>query len=547
MPSSGRTSDSYKAKDPVARANQLANLKGIPSVDDINIDEHVPASLEQEQNELLHELSLCTIIGLVDNYLPYTPYPSQRVSLKLLYGLPLEDFEIPIYRAMTGHTETIDGVTYIPQFENDAPDKEYVPGRECLEAVIACGARSGKSTVISTTVAIFETLCRGDIWRKYLKKGETGYACVIATRREQAQEIIQKNCMQLIIESDRLHILLAETPRKSELHFVNGLKIISMPCNSTAGRGIPIFCLLFDEIAHFFTEGVKADHNIYESMSPRLAQFPNAKTIFASTPGPKQGMFWEWYSEGFNVPYRITLQAPTSLMNPKIPKKFLDRARRNDPDTYEREFLAMFAEQMGAYFNVDSLNAVCTGENDLEYNPEHMYCCAIDQSGLSGKDRFGLAVGHPEDRGGDDDMIIIDCVRSWDIASVEDVFPEIKAIAEKYDLEFVLRDRYASGWVNSALNDIGLESDTRPQLPIVYANLKSLVLTQNIVMPNNTELFDGLATTIASFGKNNSMAISHERTHHGHSDMADALATCAWDASCNAMSTSPMIMTGAFS
>ncbi|GAJ19291.1 unnamed protein product, partial [marine sediment metagenome] len=35
----------------------------------------------------------------------------------------------------------------------------------------------------------------------------------------------------------------------SELTLKNDMRILSLPCNTTAGRGLPILCLILDEIA----------------------------------------------------------------------------------------------------------------------------------------------------------------------------------------------------------------------------------------------------------------------------------------------------------
>ncbi len=496
-----RPPSSYVSHDPDKRARQLANLK----------HGRKPGKPVSSRLESKRTLQNSDIITFATEYLglSFGKRPAQAVILKAIYGLELTQGEVALYDKLTGGLNL-----------------QHEKGSEAIEIVLALGARGGKST-LAAIMALYEAIVKGHIWRKHLAPKEYGYAVIVATRQRQAEDIIQHNCARLLTNSPRLKDYLAAEPLKAELELSNGLKIISLPCNSTAGRGLPIFFLAFDEIGHFFTEGARADTDIYNSLSPRLAQFPGAKTVLGSTPAAKQGLLWQWFNEGFTVARRATFQAATALMNPLVDKDFLERQRARDPDNYAREFLAQFAEKVSAFFDYDLLTGCLQLASDVQPKGGLKYFCGLDQSGLAGRDRFGLGISHQERDG----KVIVDAVRAWETTIIDKILGEIEALAKAYGFTRLLIDRYAAGWVAQALEKIGLKTDVRPNLSEVYANAKGLMTAGRLVLPDNPELKGGLVNTQAFFGRNNSLSIQHERVGSGHADMADAVLSAVWNAS----------------
>jgi hypothetical protein len=417
--------------------------------------------------------------------------------------LPLTADELPIYTELTTNKMVFEA------------------GIEKSDGIWAVGARGGKS-FLSSVIALYEAT--RDKWKQYLAPGETGYACITATKQQQAIDIIGSSCARLM-ENSRIADLVVESWSTS-LVLSNGMCVASFPCNSTAARGLPIFLLIFDEIAHFRIEGPKADETVNNALRPRMAQFPGAKCLKISTPAAKQGLFWDEFDEGFQVPGRLTIQAPTRTVNPFIPQDFIDKELKRDPDNANREFLGQFAEQVDAFLPFDKLNDAFVLAGDLLPESSNRYFCGIDQSGLSGKDRFALSVAHREGK-----EIIVDLIRSWDTKSGRQIITEAKQITNDYRIDAVTVDRYAGGWVREAFENIGLEVNFRETLPVVYTNFKSLLLAGCVKMPDRKPLRVGLVKTQAYYGRNNSLSISHERTAAGHADESDAVVTAVWCAS----------------
>ena len=492
-----RRKDSFISKDPEKRARSLANLRRGQKPGTLQKVLTKPKKLEQ-----------ASIIEFATDplflNLSFKERPAQEVILRVIYGMPLNDDQLKIYQKITTNK------------------KEYEAGIEKEESVLVLGARSGKS-LLASIIALYEATRRK--WAKYLNPGESGYIEVISTRQKQSEAIIGANCARLMENSYNLKGLVKDVTQ-SEMILKNDMRILSLPCNSTAGRGLPIICLILDEVAHFFTEGVKSDEVIFNALNPRRAQFPGSKMILISTPAAKQGLIWNFYEQGFKVAGRLTAQAETLFMNPLVDRKFLKKEKARDIDNYLREFEAKFAEKVESFLSYELVINSLKLAGDLPFDPEFSYCAGIDASGLAGRDKFALAISHNQDND-----IYVDLVKSWDLKDPDPIMRDIEGIAGLYNIAKISIDKYAKGWVMAALEKIGLEVVIRPSLAEIFVNLKSLMIGDRLFLPDNPGIKKGLLNTQAYYGRNNALSIGHTRDSEGHADDVDATATAVFEAS----------------
>lgn len=482
----------YAGKTEGSRKRQLENLK-IGRKRQIKRSKLTISSKSLQEANIIEFATDPNFLGL-----SFKERPAQEVLLRTLYNLPLSWKQKKILKQIS---------------------PGYRQNGEILESVWVLGARSGKS-LLASIIALFEATRQK--WQEYLSKGESAYIVVVATRQKQSEQIIGANCARLAEQSPGLSNLI-EGIYSTELVLKNGMRIISLPCNSTAGRGLPICAFILDEVGHYQTEGIKADELIYNSLRPRMAQFPSAKVILISTPSAKQGLLWQFYKEGFDVPQRFTCQAPTRLINPVIPEEFINRERKRDPDYCRREFDGIFAERTQAFFSDELLDSCFTLLSDSRYKSSYSYACGVDQSGLSGRDRFAVAVSHKQG-----EKAIIDVVRAWDTKNIDDITVGMTELKTQYRFHRVLIDKYASGWVAASLKKLGLEVEIRPALPQIYTNIKSLMLAGRVELPEGENLRKALKNTQSYYSKSNSLSIGHQRDSSGHGDLADAVATAIW-------------------
>lgn len=505
-----RTRDSYRSKDPVKRQRQLDALRigrvqrkfkprPLPS----DAEKVEPSWAQLKGTKLTQaELQKMSIISFAKDALGLTLYPGQECLLRALYGEYMPQDLMPFYTSLTGLE------TYV------AEDK--------TEALWCLGARSGKS-FLSAIICLYEAVVRGPRWRERLTPGEVGYVILVATRLEQSKAVIQANCRRLA-ENGRIGHLIQES-FSMELSFRNGITILSLPASSTAGRGLPVCTLVCDELAWYRSEGPRADAEIISSLRPRMSQFTGAKFVAVSTPAARMGSFWEMYNQG-PQPKRLTARGPTTLLNPSIDKDFLEAEKRRDVDNYKREFEAEFTEALGAYFPALELDASFVLPGDVTPDTQFHYSAAVDQSGLSGQDKFALGVAHQEAGG----KVVVDLVRSWNLRDGEQIIREIQGLVRPYHVNRIAIDRYGSGWVSSAFLRHGLEAFTRPLLPVIYTTTKALMLSRRLALPDVPALRVGFGRTMAAY-RSSSLSIVHERTGEGHSDECDAVAAAIWLAS----------------
>jgi len=503
-----RTRESYLGKTPEAEARRQSGLKRGDRMKTIEEMKKEAEKFQSQKKKLkdLNVIQFCEnpiILGL-----SFAKRQPQKVILKALYGLPLNKKELEIYKILT------------------KGKGEYIPGQVKNEAVLALGARSGKS-FIASVCALYEATIGwlNSDWKKTISPGESIYVCIVATRELQAKMVIQNNCLRMLERSPMLRRYIKKST-DLEITLKNNIKIISGPCNSTAMRGLPIVVLILDELAFYRMEGPKADETIFNSLRPRQAQFTGNKLFMISTAGAKQGLFWQYFNEGFNIKDRLTCQAPTDFVNTMIPKEFLEKEKARDIDNYNREYLAIFAERMEAFFSFDILNECFILPGDQKYIPAFSYNLGIDASGLSGRDLFGLAISHRQGP-----KIIIDYAKSFNTKNLDIIVNEIKDLKKNYNLGIAVIDRFAKGFVRAFLVKLGLVVVIRPSLADIYVNAKSLAVSGNLSLPINNELKKGLLNTQAFYSKSNSLTIGHPRDSTGHSDLADAVITSVFQSS----------------
>jgi len=517
-----RRRSKYRGKSAASRARQLANLRPGRSRQHLLTKEISRDTLELTELDRSRRtpLASCDIIEFSEQHLgvSFAERPCQKVILKSLYGLPLEKHELKLYRRLTGNKE------------------EFEPGTEKSEAVLVLGTRSGKSLLASICALYAATR---EEYRQYLSPGEIGYVVIIATRQKQCEQIVQQNVARLASMSPTLSKMIQDV-WQSELSLSNGIKIVSAPCSSTAMRGIAVVMLIEDELAYFMREGPKADELIYNSLRPRMAQFVNAKFMAISTPAGRQGLLWQLFNEGSQIPGRLTCSGPTSLVNPVIPKDFLEKEKRRDPDNYRREFEAEFAQRSEQYLSDNLIAKTCRLTGELPPEPGVSYALGVDQSGLSGRDRFAVAVAY-QSAG----IVRVALVRAWGTKDPDRLMRDMKDIAKRYRCIRCSVDAYAKGWVSASLRSkAGLTVEQRPSLAIIYANLKNLMSGSKILMEDRLEIKESLANTQGYWSRSQNLSVGHERTGSGHGDLVDALASAVYRASQTDSGERPEIRAG---
>jgi phage terminase large subunit-like protein len=164
---------------------------------------------------------------------------------------------------------------------------EQIDSGAYREVVLALGRRSGKN-LMAALAAVHDAAFR-DL-RRYLRKGERRYIVVVAAGREQSGLTLQfvrelvggSELLSECVESDTEESITIRQPHTDAL-----VVIKTIPCSARTGRGLAISTLVFDEMAHWLTdgEGPAVADRVYRALSPSVAQFQaEARIIAISTP-----------------------------------------------------------------------------------------------------------------------------------------------------------------------------------------------------------------------------------------------------------------------
>ena len=507
---SSRPKSSYHAKSPEARAAQMANLKRGP------VAPRSPRFIGKDGNISYENLQRMDIIQFAEICLgmDFTQRPAQKMILKMAHGLELTPAEREIYLELAEDEAMPSG-------------KVFGEGIDKREICLVLGARAGKSTVSSILACYAGTR---ECWRKFLQPNEAAYVQLYATRELQSRAIIGQGCLNLLLNSKCKYLVDESKGTSNAIFLKNNIVIQSFPANSTSGRGLPTVLLCADEFAFFSQVGPKCASGIVNAIVPRLAQFDKAehkpKACFIGTPMAAFGPHYDLYAEGPRVDERLTLRAATRQVNPCISEEFIARERERDPDSTEREFDAVFAQQVDNFFEQAEIDACFVLTGDTPFDGRFGYFMSLDQAG-GGTDLFACTIAHRQK-----DKIIVDVLREWPSKDLDRVFHEIGILAKQYSILAPSHDRYAAGFVSNKLKSLGLTPELRPLLPVCYVNGKRLIKGGLLQMPVSKSLRTGLLRTQAFYGSGGSLSIKHERLAGlGHADICDSTMAAVWFAS----------------
>ncbi len=387
----------------------------------------------------------------------------QEVLLKSIYGSPLTDKELDVFKTYTGRS------TYQAQEQQE------------VDAI--CGRRSGKDDKIATNIAIYEAAIRKH--EKHLSKGERGHVVLIAQSKKACQ--VTFGYIRGKLEASPLLSTLIQDIRKEEIDLNNDITISIWPCSYRAPRGISIICAICSELAFYRVEGINVDKEVIDSIRPAMATFPYAKLIKITTPYSKKGEPWndtQRYHGKDDAPV-LVWNAPSIVMNPTISKDFLAKEEERDPEMYRREYLAEFSDSIVDFLGVEDIQAcVVSGRTELPYSSQFRYYAFCDPSG-GRADSFTLTIAHREDK-----TIGIDVIRERiPPFNPDEVVSEFAKTLKEYKISRITGDRYSGEWVVKAFRDHGITYMTSKKVKgEIYIEFLPLINTRRVELLDNKRL-----------------------------------------------------------
>lgn len=253
-----------------------------------------------------------------------------------------------------------------------------------------------------------------------------------------------------------------------------------------------------------------------------------------STPYLKGGVLFDDFSKhwGHDSTDLLVWKASSALMNPSIAGDSLERLRRMDPQRYAREYEAEFADDLTAFLPREWIESVVVDDrHELGLRDGVQYFAAVDPSG-GGADAFTCSIVHVEGAG-DDSRVVQDVLRGWarrggESPDLRVVVTEIAELVKSYDVNSVVGDRYAAGWVRQAFEAEGIQYIeswlTRSQ---AYIEALPLFSQGRLELLDHRQLARELQCLERKKRSGGKDAVDHPRG--GHDDYANVtiLAACA--------------------
>jgi phage terminase large subunit-like protein len=429
---------------------------------------------------------------------------AQQAFLKSTYGLPLNSEEHDIYSQSTGRSEDV--------------------VVEQNESTLIGGRRGGKD-VMAAWIAIYEGFRDHN-----LSRGDRGYVMLIAPTKRQAQ--IAMRYIHAGLRSSSLLWRSVVEVRRDEIELIHGVTIACYPCSHVAVRGVSVICCICDELAFWRHEETSAspEEEVLAALRPAMAAFPTAKLIKISTPYRKEGILWREFQQRGELSH-LVWQMPSSIMNPTLPRSFLEKERKRNEERFRREFLAEFTDQIAAWVVPEVLDpCVAKGRTELPRVENATYVVAIDPAFR--RSDFALAVLHRTREG----SVVVDRVAHWSGTkkaplSFESVCQEIVRIVKQYGIPEVVGDQYCFPVIKQYFDKLGIRyreftfaAHTRMEL---FGNLSALLNGRKIELLDEPTLLRQLRALELRTERNGNVDI--RPSHDQKDDLAVAVALAAFE------------------
>jgi hypothetical protein len=414
-----------------------------------------------------------------------------------LWSSAIREDQLELYRACTG--------------------RRVPPGEPFGYLWLVAGRRAGKSfgmALVACYLACFKD------WRRYLSPGERAIVLLVAADREQAK-ILHRYCQGILspplLESHVLNVTASEI----ELRGGVTIEVVTRSYRTVRGRSVCVAVL--DELAFWRDDdSANPDSEVLNAVRASMATFGgDAMVIAGSSPYARRGVLWDAFKRyyGKDDARNLVWRAPTRVMNPTVPREFIDAEFERDPISANSEYFAEFRSDIAAFVDLAVLEA-CTADGLFELPPVSgtAYLAFCDPSGGS-SDAMTLAIGHH-----DDGVAVLDCVREVRAPfQPESVVADFCGTLAAYGVAKVTGDRYAGEWPSEQFSKRNIKyipsekvkSDIyRDMLPILNSRRCQL-----LDIPRLISQFHGLERRTARGGKD---SIDHSPGRHD--DIANAVA-----------------------
>jgi hypothetical protein len=452
--------------------------------------------------------------------------PGQEATLRLLYGLPIDDPEQQRLALKATGRETL------------GADRHY------KNAHILAGRRSGKSTRLVALVVIHEALFAGHV----IQESEDSYLPVIAPIESQARKTF-KTIMRLL-DKHFPNMIVGEpkfSAGESEIELRTRITIQVCAARINAVRGGACVAVIFEEACHFGREDRSAHplSEIVGSLRPALLTHAdtNGKMVFVSSPWVKSGLMFEAHRDrATNKDFTLVVQLPSKDLNPSLSEAEMFVMRKLQGEGwYQREFLSEFVDSGEPMIPAEAIEAAVTyGRESFLPEEKHAYVAGFDLSARGDDSALGIAHSF-------EGVVSLDCCQLWKRPQGQntiDPFMVLQQACESMKSYGVVRafsDQVLQSVVEHTVKKHGIDY----QRCVTYGNgaaamwrvVRELFVSGKVRIPENKTLIQQLKSLEQKFLDGGGQAVEARR---GKDDLAVAAALAIYQAySCANNSLAP--------
>lgn len=430
---------------------------------------------------------------------PGDSWGAWRAFLRALFGLPMGEADLRLYREHTG--------------------RETPPETAAMEAYGIVGRRGGKSRV-AAAIAVFLAAFRD--YSGILAPGEMGTVPVIAADRKQAR-VVMGYVRGLLDGSDLLSARVRRRLRE-RIELTNRVAIEIHTASFRTTRGYTVVAAVLDELAFWRSEeSAEPDLEIIRALRPAMATVPGAMLVGISTAYSRRGALWQAFRDHYGKDGPLVWRAPTLTMNPTVDRAVIDRAYREDAVAAAAEYGSEFRSDLESYVTAEVLDAVTSDRGDVPAVANVEYVAFTDPSG-GASDSFTLAIAHAEKRE-TGVVVVVDAVRERRPPfSPDGVVADYSELMRRgYRVRQVTGDRYAGEWPRERFRVHGIEYRVAEKVKSdLYRDLLPALTGKRVDLPSNRVLaaqLTALERRVAAGGRE---TIAHPPG--GRDDVANAVA-----------------------
>ena len=220
-------------------------------------------------------------------------------------------------------------------------------------------------------------------------------------------------------------------------------------------RGFTLIAVIADETSSWRDEqSATPDVEVYRAVMPALVA-SGGLWVAISTGYRKIGLLYVKWKQHFGaeIDTVLAVQAPTTLLNPRITAEAVQRAKDADPESGEAEWEGGWRADIAGYLDEATIEAAIDYGRPLELPPRKgiRYFGFVDPSG-GRHDAYTMCIAHRESGAHVADVILGRPAPCDPVAVTE----ECSALLKEYRIHKVVGDNYSAEWAARAFRDHGI-------------------------------------------------------------------------------------------